>query len=181
MKKFTSIFLILLLVLNTLGFYGLILAIDYHHNRAFVKSMDADNYDERELIQIEVPHSIPYAVEQPNFQRIDGQFQHEGEYYRLVKQRITFDSVYLVVVKDKMSKKTNKALKEYTKSLTDQPSSEKPSGKGGLNFYNDYFGSSFAIATISFGWEQDVFINGCATKNLFPFYTHTFFTPPELA
>lgn len=181
MKKLTSIVLTILLAVNTLGFYGIILAIDYHHNKSFVESLDAENYENMEFIHIEVPHSLPYAVEQPHFQRVDGQFEHEGEFYKLVKQRISFDSVYLVVVKDKMSKKTHQALKDYTKSLSDQPSSEKPSAKGSWNFYNDYFGSSFAISTVSYGWVQDVLTNSGALKSFISFYSHSIFTPPEQA
>jgi hypothetical protein len=92
-KKLLSIVLIAILVLNTLGYYGIFLGMHYRNDRIMTKALDSDNYDQAEAITINVAVSIPYMPDQSDFQRVEGKFEHQGELYRMVKQRYAKDTL----------------------------------------------------------------------------------------
>lgn len=140
---------------------------------------DTDNYDHQELVILEIPHSIPYLSDQPDFLRVDGEFKHEGEYYKMVKQRISVDTIYMIAIKDKMRKKTEEVLCRYSKSLKAEKSAEKSESNISINFRKDYFGSYFAMAKSSFGYELIIIKRSAPNKHFSLDVYTSVFNPPE--
>lgn len=156
MKKSLTIVLLVLFLLNVLGYYGVFLGLQFANEKEMKAMFDDDNFLPEEEITIKVPITIPYATDSRGFTRVDGEFEHEGEVYRMVKQRYLNDALYIVCVKDTKSKEIKQALNDYLKSFTDKPSSEKGGTKTIQNFIKDYISSSTSLQTEESGWDKKI-------------------------
>jgi hypothetical protein len=87
---------------------------------------------------------------------VDGEFEYNGEFYRLVKQRLSRDTLYVVCFKDQKTKEIHQALIDYVKTFTDKPVDAKSSGKMLTSVIKDYVGSNFAVITSTHGWVDQV-------------------------
>lgn len=151
-----TIVLLVLFLLNVLGYYGVFLGLQFANEKEMKAQFDDDNFLPEEEITIKVPITIPYATDSRGFSRVDGEFEHEGEVYRMVKQRYLSDTLYIVCVKDNKSKEIKKALHDYVKTFTDKSSSEKGSSKTIQNFIKDYISTTTAIQSVNAGWNKKI-------------------------
>lgn len=124
---------------------------------------DNEEYARTEEITIKVPLTVPYATDSREFTRVDGEFEHQGDVYRMVKQRLKSDTLYIVCVRDNASKDIKQALEDYVKTFTDKPVSEKSNSKTSQNLIKDYIVSSITLQTISEGWNK-VFTQGTQAR-----------------
>lgn len=128
------------------------LGLRYHNAQQLTQKLDADSYDEAATMTIAVPLTIPYATDSRGFERVDGEFEHNGEHYRLVKQRYQRDTLYIVCIKDPQSKQISQALTDYVKTFTGMPLNSKSSNKIAFNFNKDYIASGITMALFIRGW-----------------------------
>ena len=159
MKKPIAISLAFLILFNTLGFYGLLVGLGFRISHDLIQRLDNNQYQPEETISLKVPLSVPYYMDDEEFQRVDGEIEHQGEFYRLVKQKIVQDTLYIVCIKDSKSKQIRQALTDYVKTFTDKPVDSKHQTKTIVTFIKDYIASSFSISHESAGWNHVVFNN----------------------
>jgi hypothetical protein len=88
LKKAVSILLVFLLLFNALGFYGLLRGLQYKTALDLVRRLDSQQYSKDETITIKVPFAIPYQLDSNGYERVDGEIQYDGEFYRLVEQKL---------------------------------------------------------------------------------------------
>jgi hypothetical protein len=156
-KKGFTIFLLALFLLNVLGYYGIFLGLEFKNEKEMKALFDDDNSILQQAeITIKVPVTVPYATNSTEFTRVDGEFEHEGEVFRMVKQRVISDTLYIVCVKDDQSKDIKQALTQYVKSFTDKPVSEKGSSKTVQNFIKDYISSVISLQSKVIGWNKSL-------------------------
>jgi hypothetical protein len=153
-KKSLTLILLVLFLFNVLGYYGVFMGLQFANEREMQALFDDTNFLPEEEITIKVPISIPYATDSREFTRVDGEFEHDGEVYRMVKQRYIGDTLYMVCVKDNTSKEIKQALADYVKSFTDKPSSEKGGSKTIHNFIKDYMSTSTDLQSEDNGWNN---------------------------
>jgi hypothetical protein len=151
MKKVISILLVALLMLNVMGYYGLFLGLKYQNTQQITERLDSDDYTDNETITIRVPLAVPYYPD-TEFQRIDGEIEHNGEFYHLVKQKLLRDTLHIVCIKDIKSKHIKQALTDYVKTFTDHPA-DAAQGKTIPGFIKDYLTTNFALGSSSTGWN----------------------------
>ena len=147
LKRIISIFLVFLLFLNILGFYGLLQGLRYKTTLELVQRLDNDRYSTEETILLKIPVAVPYQIDSEDYERVDGEFEHQGEFYRLVKQKYQNDTLFMVCIKDHTSKRIEQALTDYVKTFTDKPIDAKHSGKVATNLVKDYLPSCVSINT----------------------------------
>ena len=176
LKKPVSILLILLLLFNALGFYGLLQGLRYKTTLDLVKRLDNHGYSEEETLVLKIPVAVPYQMDSEDYERVDGEFEHNGEFYRLVKQKYQNDTLFIVCIKDHASKRIEQALTDYVKTFTDKPVDSKNTGKGFTNFIKDFLPTLIKISPASKGWNYPV------TSAFFDCYFYDrslgVFTPP---
>ncbi len=160
-KKIISILLIALLLFNALGFYGLFIGLRYKSKQDLVQRLDNEQYSTEETITLKIPISIPYQAD-TEYERIDGEVEHRGEFYRLIKQKLQSDTLYLVCIKDYASTQMKQALTDYVKTFTDKPVDGKHSSNTQNNFIKDFLPSKISISTFTEGWNYSI---DFATKN----------------
>jgi hypothetical protein len=151
MKKAFSYLLAMLLLLNVMGYYGLFLGLKYQHTQSITLRLNQDLYNESETITLTVPVAIPY-LQNTDYERVDGEIEHNGEFLRLVKQKFSNDTLYIVCIKDARSKQIKQALAEYVKTFSDHPATSK-SGIEIPIFIKDYLLSEFGLSNIALGWS----------------------------
>jgi len=157
--------LILLLLFNALGFYGLLQGLRYKTTQDLVKRLDNHRYSEDETILLKIPVAVPYQIDSEDYERVDGEFEHEGEFYRLVKQKYQNDTLFMVCIKDHTTKRIEQAVADYVKTFTDKPVDAKHNGKVITIFIKDFLPSHITIKSISTGWHSE-FVFGIRTPSL---------------
>lgn len=141
-------------MLNVFGYYGLFMGARFHVGQKIQSSFDFDNYQGSPEIMFKVPLTLPYATDMNEYERVDGEFSYQGDVYRLVKQKLTRDTLHIVCVKDAQSKKIDKALEDYVKTFADNPAGEKNHSKPAPSVSKDYFSCVITIEKRQEGWES---------------------------
>lgn len=160
LKTLVALSLAALILFNTLGFYGLLVGLRYKARQNLVQRLDQDEYDPEEAITLKLHLSVPYYMDDEHYERVNGEIEHQGEFYRLVKQKLVRDTLYVVCIKDHKSKAIKKVLTDYVKTFTDTPGHSKQQGKTTWNFLKDYIPSHCAILCDSEGWSHDLAAGG---------------------
>jgi len=163
LKKLTSIFFALLVLFNALGFYGLLVGLQYKKGLDLVQRLDNEQYKETETVTFRFPLALPYHIDKKVFERVDGEIEHQGEFYRLVKQKLERDTLYIVCIKDNDSKRIRHALTDYVKTFTDKPTNAKQNAKFLSGFIKEFLPTSISITSASSGWNHAVALS---TDNL---------------
>jgi hypothetical protein len=139
-----------------MGYYGVFLGLKYKNDKDMIQMLDAENYSDSETVTIKIPISIPYATDSKSFERVDGNFEHNGEFYRLVKQKLSQDTLYVVCVKDHENKVIDEAMTSFVKTFTDKPADNHSNSKILISFIKDYMPQTFGLQQESNGWEREV-------------------------
>ena len=180
MRKAVSIVLVTLLLFNALGFYGVFLGLRLKSAQDLVQRLDLNDYKETETITLKVPVSLPYTSGKDQYERVNGEVELYGEFFHLVKQKLSQDTLYIVCIKDGQSKKIIKALNDYVKTFSDKSDSGKTTGKIFQTIIKDYLPVSLAIESHP-GWSKELIAQRYRTLLHRPPYVQQVVQPPEVA
>jgi hypothetical protein len=160
LRKFVAISLVLLLLFNAMGFFGLFVGLRFKTASDLTKRLDSHQYNEDETITVKVPITVPYTLSlDEEYERTDGEVEHQGEFYRLIKQKFENDTLYMVCIKDQESKRIHNALGDYVKTFADKPVDGKQNGKISLNFIKDFLPSKVVISSVTDGWNHTIYFS----------------------
>ena len=87
------------------------------------------------------------------FERVDGDFEYQGQFYKLVKQKLSKDTLYVVCIKNQDKKQLFDALTEYIKLSNDLPSTSKQALKLWGSIVKDYLPNESIGLAQSLGWS----------------------------
>jgi hypothetical protein len=156
LKKLFSVVSIAVLLMNSMGYYALFWGLQAHHDKRLTNLLDSDSYDEQKAITIKIPVAIPYMMDQPDFTRTDGKFLHEDKYYRIVKQRYSQDTLYVVCIRDTSSEKIQHTLSDYVSGLSDHPQDSGDASKAFGSVIKDFIAHSCQSSSSITGWAREV-------------------------
>jgi hypothetical protein len=139
-----------------MGYYAVFLGLKYQNDSYIILQLDAENYSEFEAITVKIPISIPYVADSRSFERVDGKFEYKGEFYRLVKQKFSQDTLHIVCVKDHRTKLIDEAMTSFVETFTDNPVDSHANSKITIGFIKDYVPQTFGLLNQSYGWESSV-------------------------
>jgi hypothetical protein len=152
-KKLLTLSLLALFLLNVLGYYGVFVGLQVKSGQTMRDRFDSESYSDDQEVTIKVPITIPYATDSRGYERVDGEFEHKGQIYRLVKQKLQSDTLFIVCIKDNQAEKINQALEDYVKTFTDKPVSSKKGSTSSFQFSKDFLSSSTEIKSSASGWK----------------------------
>jgi hypothetical protein len=152
MKRTVALSVLVIFLLNVFGYYGIFMGLRSQLAVQMRANLDESNYALSDEITFKVPIAIPYASDMTDYQRVDGEFRHEGNVYRLLKQKLLKDTLYIVCVKDMHAQKIDKALEDYVKTFSDKPSTEKSGSKTLDTFSKDFLSHVISIEPSQTGW-----------------------------
>jgi hypothetical protein len=155
LKRAITFSVLILFLLNAVGLYGVLIGLQFRFASEANKEIDEDRYSSSEAITLQVPLSIPYGPDELDYHRVTGEFEHEGDVYRLVKQKLHRDTLYIVCIKDSRSKKINQALADYVKTFTDRPiNAKQQNAKVIYSIIKDFLNTGIEIENDAVGWRE---------------------------
>lgn len=156
MRNIFSYLFVALILFNVMGYYGLFLGLLYTNNLRADRQLDAEDFAGNPVVTLKIPITVPYAIYSGDgeYKHARGDFEHKGEFYRLVKQRLFQDTLYVVCVKDEKRASINNAFEKYVQTFSDHTPDFAKELRTLPGFIKDFISRDFAILTESAGWEQ---------------------------
>jgi len=114
MKKLVSIGLLILFSFNLGGYYFLFWALQSRADQQLAAKLDENINHVGNSFEVKIPLSLPYPLQQTDFQRKDGEFVYKNEHFRLVKQKLEHDTLTIVCVKDQKSQQLTHVMEEFS-------------------------------------------------------------------
>ena len=177
MRKSLAIFFLFIIMLNTAGYY--LVFEGWKWRNSITWSFDENSSASQEMI-VKVPITMPYAMHEKDWEKSDGQFEYKGEVYRIVKQKVTPDAVYIACVKDQESSRLNEQLEDFAKTFSDKPGDAKQSAKAFPRFMKEYISDAVSIKSSIVGWSlESTFV--LAPQSIVSSFSASIIHPPERA
>src|SRR5688572_27863710 len=109
-RRTLSLFLLAIFLFNVVGYYGIFWLARERSNAAITYRIDSGQYTSAETITIKFPLTLPYPSTGKDYERAHGSFEHQGEFYKLVKQKLEKDTLFIVCIRDHQEKKIVDAM-----------------------------------------------------------------------
>ncbi|MBL0743477.1 hypothetical protein [Chryseolinea lacunae] len=154
MKRIFSIALLFVFLFQFVGYYFVYLGLRHQARTEMISRLDARQYSSEETITLKIPFSLPYWMDSKDYERVDGEFQHEGQFYKLVEQKLEQDTLYVVCIRDNHEKKLFDTMSDYAKLANDLPTSSHQTLKLLSGLMKDYVPSFQLEIALSLGWSQ---------------------------
>jgi hypothetical protein len=100
LKKLTAILLIALFTFNLFGYRILFYFAQQQSDINIERALDNNQYNEKDLITIKIPMSIPYQIGWKDFERFDGEVNLNGKIYKYVKRKVCDGNLILLCLPD---------------------------------------------------------------------------------
>ena len=175
MKRAVAIGLLVLILLNTAGYYLVFQGWKLHNAMTWTPDEDAFG----ELI-VKIPFEVPYATESGEWTSAQGRYEHQGKYYQIVKQKLTLDAIYIALVPDEQTNRIDERMNDFAKSFSDKPSEAKQNAKVFPSFIKEYVSERIFMRTLENGWTQEQLLVN-QTSELVPTFVSSIVHPPERA
>jgi hypothetical protein len=176
-KRLLAIVILNIFLLNVLGYYPVLIGLQKMAGREMTERLDSDMYDLGSTITFKIPLTVPYGTDSEHYEAINGQFEKGGVVYRMVKQRLYHDTLYIVCVKDDLASKINTALADFAQSFAghDDDGQQKVVPQG---LIKDYVDTTVALASFVGGYEIEV-AKTSAPRYFFDSYSASIVHPPD--
>ncbi len=119
MKRLAAILLLGIFSFNIFGYKIVAIFLEQQENEKMELAFDGNDYADQQLISIKQPTNLPYYQNSKTFQRIDGEIEIEGVYYKYVKCRIYNDSLELLCIPNTAKMKIQAAKADFSKLVAD--------------------------------------------------------------
>jgi hypothetical protein len=153
MKRIVSIALLLLFTFNLGGYYFLFWVLQARADQQLSKQFDENINNVGQAFEIKIPLTLPYPIQQTDFERKDGEFVYKNEHFRLVKQKLENDTLTIVCVKNQKANQLTNVMDEFSaKTSSDQTDGLMLSGK----VLQDYEPLELTVLITISGWSQRI-------------------------
>lgn len=124
--------LLLVFLFNVGGYYLLFWGLRHQRDRELTHKLDTNGYNPEQTIKLRIPVALPYPLQTTGYERIDGRFEHNGEYFKLVKQKLQGDTLYVICIRDEATRELVNAMTDYMQLTQALPNSD--AGQKALHF-----------------------------------------------
>jgi hypothetical protein len=107
------------------GYHSVFWIFRYHAEQDLMQRLEENRYTEDEQIVLAIPLSLPYPIVENDYERTNGEFEYNGEHYKLVKRKVEDNVLYLVCVRNVQQNKLQVAMSDLSKSFGNLPSQSK--------------------------------------------------------
>jgi hypothetical protein len=132
--------------------------VGLHHrsDRLLAEKIETNQYNHEETIELKIPVTLPYPIQETGFERADGKFEHQGNFYKLVKQKLENDTVFIVCIRDVGAKQFVNTLKDYVHKTNDLPANSKNSNSLFGKFLKDFENLETELIQHGKGWQSEI-------------------------
>lgn len=138
LRRFLCCLILAFFLFNVVGYHFFFEALVEKANYEIDHRLDDGDYDENHAVTIKIPLTMPYPLNKESYERAKGSFEWEGISYKVVKNKLENDTLYVVAVKNLEEQRLGKLKKDFVEASTDQPSSSKQHSKVPVNPVKDY-------------------------------------------
>ena len=178
MKQLTAISLLVIHLFNIVGYRLAFSIAEGKANEQMIASLDNNNYDESDLVELKLAINVPYIQGTGSYERYDGQIELNGVHYNYVMRMVQNDTLYLYCIPNTEKTNLSNTKDLYAKQNADNSSnktSEQSLSKQ-INLFNDYYSDalSFNFNAFQYSPAQKISFNnltihkGFTTKHLQP-------------
>lgn len=178
MRKPFALLLVLLILFNSVGYYGVLSFLRYRSSVRLLEKLEMQAGDGVEILTVQIPLSIPYMPDRTDFEIVRGELEHNGQYYGAARQKYERDTLTVTYYKDQHLTYVHQSFRDFVKQLTDTPESG-PKGKTAPVLIKDFIVDSIGINVQSTGWARDLHAHQANGQCRPPHYT--VLLPPPLA
>lgn len=115
MRKLVSIALLTIFVFNLIGYKFLFDFLQTLNDRNFEAVIDHNLYDEKDLVTVRIPLSMPYQPSNTEFERVSGEIHFGNTIYKYVKRKIDQGDLVLLCLPDKKKTELEYGRDEFYK------------------------------------------------------------------
>ncbi len=145
MKKALSLVFLLVFLFNVVGYNILFKALVKKATVQLDRRIDDGDYSRQETITIKVPLTLPYPLNQDQYQRATGTLEYEGEFYNLVKQKHERDTLFAVYIRNHEEKRLLSVMTDFARASNDLPTTGNKAVKLFGSLIKDYFPGAAAM------------------------------------
>ena len=154
MKRVFGLFFLCLVVLNTVGYYGLLLIVQNQFTTRILQRIETNAGDLGGHMILTIPLQLPYSSPSEEYTATEGEIIYEGEVYRFVKQKIYHDVLYLVCVRDNQTTRIKDQIADYSRLFSGQDADHANATIKIINSISkDYTPVSYEVKNHSQGWS----------------------------
>jgi hypothetical protein len=152
MRNTAAIFLLIIYGFNLVGYKIFFHLIERKADSRLEASLDAEKYNDNDLVTIRVPLEMPYQVQSSSFERVYGEVRIDGNIYRYVKRKIDKGELVLLCIPNEKKKKLENSRDDFFKLANDYQNTKKSDSNKG-NILNTLFVKHI---TSSYEWSSSV-------------------------
>jgi len=156
MKRLVSALFLLLIFLNAIGYYGLLIVARERLTQEVLQKIDDNAGIISGNMILKIPFSLPYTGDSQEYERANGEITYGGEVYRIVKQRVHGDTLYIVCMRDTQTTEVNQVISEYSKNLTDQDQKSTSHLKLISPLAKEYLATFLYSKSSAIGWSLPI-------------------------
>jgi hypothetical protein len=113
LRKTVAILLLILLVFNIIGYRAWFYFAGKQADSHMEALLDNEQYDEHNLVRLELPLHLPYLHEQSDFERVSGEITFNGRVYKYVKRKVSNSNLILLCIPDERKTAINQGKLQY--------------------------------------------------------------------
>jgi hypothetical protein len=176
-KRLFAIVILNIFLLNVLGHYGILLGLKAESATEVSSRLNSDMYDLGGTVTFKVPLAVPYSTDSEGYEKVRGEFKKDGEIYRLVKQRLYQDTLYIVCIKDEATSKIDQSLEDFVQSFAGH-ADDSQQQVASPDFIKDYVDATITLTNSVNGWEKEV-ANASVPQYFLGSYHASIVHPPD--
>lgn len=85
----------------------------FHTDQELSQRVAANLYHDDEILELKIPVTLPYPLQDQGFQPVDGRFEHRGQHYKLIKHKFENDTLYVVCIRDIGTRQLVNTMQNY--------------------------------------------------------------------
>lgn len=125
----------MIFLFNIGGYYILFLGLQHEARTTMLARIEKADYRTADEFTLTIPLALPYPPANHSYERAHGEFEYQGEYYKLIRQKLENDTLFLMCVKDSHATKIAATLADYSRLANDLPAGSKRA----LNLFGKLF------------------------------------------
>jgi hypothetical protein len=155
MKRLFSFFFLVLILLNTIGYYEVLLFVEKQHYDEAIQKIKGNENEISGNLLLKIPLASRFNEDDNEYRKAQGEVTVEGELYHFVKQKLYQDTLYIMCLRDAKTSEVREALSDLSRTMADQNHKSGNTQKGvDVSFAKFYTLTNTLNASFEIGWSR---------------------------
>ena len=117
-------------------------------DKEVVQRLDNNQFSQSELVEVKVKLNLPYMTAFGEYERIDGEYELDGQYYKYVQRKILNDTLFLLCLPDYSKNELVQGKIDYAGKTTEMPSKDGQASSIKKGTFTGEYGCQMKPATV---------------------------------